>query len=179
VGASPAVGILIGAVRHPDRTLLVDELGSLTYSEVDKRSNALANALRAEGIRSFDRIGLMCRDHRGFVEGVFAVSKLGADVVLLNTSFAAPQLAEVCRREEVAALLYDEEFADLTAEAGRDRKRFVVWHEPGPTADTTPASSSTGAMSHRFLRPAAPVRSRSSRRGRRVCPRARRGARCR
>jgi acyl-CoA synthetase (AMP-forming)/AMP-acid ligase II/uncharacterized membrane protein len=136
-GASPAAGVLVGAVRHPDRKMVIDELGSLSYAEMDKRSNALANSLRAQGIEAGDRVGLMCRDHRGFVEGVLAVAKLGADVLLLNTSFAAPQLTEVCRREEAAALIYDEEFEELTAEAGRDRQRFLVWHEQGSQRDPT------------------------------------------
>jgi len=136
-GASPAAGVLVGAVRHPERRMVIDELGSLTYAEVDKRSNALASALRAQGIEAGDRVGLMCRDHRGFVEGVLAVAKLGADVLLLNTSFAAPQLTEVCHREEAAALIYDEEFAELTTEAGRDRRRFVVWHEEGSQREPT------------------------------------------
>jgi fatty-acyl-CoA synthase len=136
-GASPAAGVRVGAVRHPGRTMVIDELGPLTYADLDRRSDALANALREQGINAGDRVGLMCRDHRGFVEGVLAVAKLGADALLLNTSFAAPQLAEVCRRENAAALIYDEEFAELTAEAGRDRRRFVVWHEQGSQPEPT------------------------------------------
>ncbi len=136
-GASPATGVLVGAVRHPDRTMVIDEQGSLTYAEVDKRSNAVANDLREQGLKAGDRVGLMCRDHRGFLEGVLAVAKLGADVLLLNTSFAAPQLTEVCRRENAAALIYDEEFAELTAEAGRDRRRFVVTQAPGSRREPT------------------------------------------
>lgn len=136
-GASPAAGVLVGAVRHPDRRMIIDELGSLGYAEVDRRSNALANALRAQGVAAGDRVGLMCRDHRGFVEGTVALAKLGADVLLLNTSFAAPQLTEVCRREEAAVLIYDEEFAELTEEAGHDRRRFVVWHEDGSRREQT------------------------------------------
>jgi fatty-acyl-CoA synthase len=136
-GASPAAGVLIGAVRHPDKTMIIDELGSLTYAEVDRRSNALANALKEKGIGAGDRVGLMCRDHRGFVEGMVAVTKLGADVLLLNTSFAAPQLTEVSEREEAAALIYDEEFEELTEEAGKNRQRFVVWHEEESQSEPT------------------------------------------
>ncbi len=136
-GASPAVGVLVGAVRHPDRTMIIDELGSLTYAEVDRRSNALANALKEKGIGCGDRVGLMCRDHRGFIEGAVGVTKLGADVLLLNTSFAAPQLTEVCEREEAAALIYDEEFEELTEEAGKNRQRLIVWHEEGSRSEPT------------------------------------------
>ncbi len=135
-GASPATGVLIGAVRHPDQTMVIDELGELTYNEIDRRSNALAHALRDEDVGAGDRVGLMCRDHRGFVEGALAAAKLGADVLLLNTSFSAPQLTKVCEREEVAALIHDEEFAELTEEAGRGRKRFLAWHENGQADET-------------------------------------------
>jgi acyl-CoA synthetase (AMP-forming)/AMP-acid ligase II/uncharacterized membrane protein len=136
-GASAAAGVLIGAVRHPDRTMVIDELGSLTYADVDRRSNALARALKEEGIKEGDRVGLMCRDHRGFVEGAVAVAKLGADVLLLNTSFASRQLTEVAEREEAVALIYDEEFTELTEEAAKDRKRFVVWHEDDSQREQT------------------------------------------
>jgi len=115
--------------------MLVDELGALTYRDVDRRSNAIANALAEAGVSEGDRVGLMCRDHRGFVEAAFASAKLGADVLLLNTSFAAPQLTEVAKREEVAALVYDEEFTELVREAGRQRKRFVAWHEGDSAGD--------------------------------------------
>jgi len=128
-GASPATAVIAGAVRHPGATMIVDELGSLTWAEVDERTNAVAHGFQAAGVQAGERIGLMCRDHRGFVEAAIGAAKLGADVLLLNTSFAAPQLTEVCARENVAALVYDEEFTELVREAGKDRARFVAWHE--------------------------------------------------
>ncbi len=94
-GASVATGVVAGAIRHPERPMLIDELGTLTYAEVDERTNAIANGLLEAGVGAGDRVGLMCRDHRGFVEAAAAVGKIGADVLLLNTSFAGPQLAEV------------------------------------------------------------------------------------
>ncbi|HSO97327.1 MAG TPA: AMP-binding protein [Solirubrobacteraceae bacterium] len=126
---SLATAILAGAIRHPDRRMLIDELGELTYAEVDAQSNAAAFALRGAGLRAGDRVGLMGRDHRGFVLGAFAVAKLGCDLLLLNTSFSARQLSEVCEREDVAAILYDEEFAGLIEDAGRERLRVLAWHE--------------------------------------------------
>ena len=41
----------------------------------------------------------MARNHRGFVESLIAANRIGADVLLLNTSFAGPALAEVVARE--------------------------------------------------------------------------------
>ena len=63
-----------------------------------------------------DGVGVMCRNHRGFVEALVALSKLGADAMLLNTAFAGPQLTEVVKREKPRAIVYDAEFAELLDE---------------------------------------------------------------
>ena len=136
-GRSPAAGAISLAARFPDEPEIVDELGTLTYSEVHTRTNALAHALSDEGIVEGDGVGIMCRNHRGFIEATVAVSKLGANSLFLNTAFAAPQLTEVVKREKPKALIYDEEFTGLLSDAGRRRKRFVAWHDSERCDDPT------------------------------------------
>jgi acyl-CoA synthetase (AMP-forming)/AMP-acid ligase II len=136
-GRSPAAGAISLAARYPDEPMIVDELGTLSFSEVNVRTNAIANALSDAGIVEGDRVGIMCRNHRGFVEATIAVSKLGADALYLNTAFAGPQLAEVSRREKPRALIYDEEFEGLLEEAGKRRRRFVAWHDSEECSDPT------------------------------------------
>ncbi|MBV9050071.1 MAG: acyl-CoA synthetase, partial [Solirubrobacterales bacterium] len=36
--------VAAGAIRHGDRVAVIDELGELTYQQLDERSNSLANA---------------------------------------------------------------------------------------------------------------------------------------
>jgi acyl-CoA synthetase (AMP-forming)/AMP-acid ligase II len=138
-GRSPAAGAISLAARYPDDPMIVDELGTLSFSEVNVRTNALAHSLADAGVVEGDGVGIMCRNHRGFVESTIAVSKLGADALYLNTAFAGPQLAEVVQREEPSALIYDEEFGGLLEDAGKGRERFVAWHDsdsvPDPTLD--------------------------------------------
>ena len=136
-GRSPAAGAIALAGRFPNETAVVDELGTLTFSEVHSRSNALAHSLSDLGVVEGDGVGIMCRNHRGFVESTFAVSKLGANSLYLNTAFAGPQLAEVVDREQPKAIIYDEEFAGLLAEAGKRRKRIVAWHDSEKCDDPT------------------------------------------
>ncbi|HET8975496.1 MAG TPA: AMP-binding protein, partial [Solirubrobacterales bacterium] len=65
-------------------------------------------------------------------------AKLGAVCLYLNTAFAAPQLAEVMKRESTTALVYDEEFAEMLDAESQDAVRRVVgWHDEGETGDTT------------------------------------------
>ena len=53
-GASPSAGIAAAAIRYPDETMIIDELGSLTFREVHSRSNRLARALAKQGIGEGD-----------------------------------------------------------------------------------------------------------------------------
>jgi fatty-acyl-CoA synthase len=120
--------IPIAAIRHGDRAGLIDELGCLTFGELNWRSDALACALRARGIREGDGIGILCRNHRGFLDIAFAAAKVGARSLFLNTDFAGPQLREVCSREGVALLAHDEEYEELVGETEVGR-RLVGWVE--------------------------------------------------
>jgi fatty-acyl-CoA synthase len=130
-GPTPAAAYTASAIRYPERQAIVDEKGTLTFAQIDRRTNALARALARAGIREQDAVAIMCRNHRGFIEATIACSKLGAGALYLNTAFAGPQIADVMRREDPVALIYDEEFDELVSEGGEGRKRFVAWHEPG------------------------------------------------
>ncbi len=132
-GPTPAAAYTGSAIRYPERLAIVDERGALTFSEVDKRTNAMARSLRSAGIRAGDGVAIMCRNHRGFIEATVACSKLGASVLYLNTAFAGPQITDVLRREAPVGLIYDEEYCELVREGGEGRKRFVAWCDPGKT----------------------------------------------
>ena len=127
-GASPAAGISASALRRPDRIAVIDERGSYTFAELESRSNALARALRREsGVQAGDSVAVMCRNHVGFVEAIFACAKLGATVLLMNTDFAGPQLVGVVEREEPKAIIFDTEFSELLDEATEGLEKVVSW----------------------------------------------------
>jgi acyl-CoA synthetase (AMP-forming)/AMP-acid ligase II len=126
-GPTPAAGYTSSAILYPDELAIIDELGSLTFSEVQRRTNGLAHALAERGIEQGDNVAILCRNHRGFIDITVALSKLGANALYLNTGFAGPQIAEVCEREDAKAIVYDEEFIDLVKEGAEDRMRFVAW----------------------------------------------------
>jgi acyl-CoA synthetase (AMP-forming)/AMP-acid ligase II len=120
-GASMAAGVDANAARRPDLPMLIDEEGSLTWRQMSERTDAIAVALRKLGVSPGDAVGLMARNDRGFVEGAVSAAKVGADVLLLNTAFSAPQLTDVCTREAPAALILDDEFGDALTGAAEGR----------------------------------------------------------
>jgi acyl-CoA synthetase (AMP-forming)/AMP-acid ligase II len=133
-GMGMTVGFAGAAQRCPDRPAVIDELGTLTWRQLDARINALGAALQALPSGQPQVIGIMCRNHRGFIEALVAANRIGSDVVLLNTSFAGPAMAEVVNREGVDAAIYDEEFTATVDRALADKPdatRVVAWTE-GP-----------------------------------------------
>jgi fatty-acyl-CoA synthase len=146
----PVAGaIRIAAHRDPDKIGLVDERGELTFLQLDERSNALARAWRRDGLDDTSVIAVLCRDHRGLIETMFAAGKLGAKLLLMNTGFAKPQFAEVVRREGANILVYDAEFSDILGDVADTVPRYLAWVDeqtPQPTLDTLIASAPTADL---------------------------------
>jgi fatty-acyl-CoA synthase len=136
-GASPATGVTVASIEHPHEIAIFDERGSLSWRRLHERSNALAHSFQGLGIGPGDGIGVMARNHRGFLEATLAAAKLGASALYLNTMFAGPQLVEVMKREGPKALVYDEEFGELLAGVEPSVERIVAWHDGAPPAGAT------------------------------------------
>ncbi|MQY29184.1 Long-chain-fatty-acid--CoA ligase [Nocardia sp. RB56] len=134
----PFVTVLRQARRRAGGSVaIVDAHGELTFDELDEQSNALAHGLTALGIGPGAVVAALCRDHRGMVLTLLAGGKLGARVVLMNTGFAGPQLAAVAEREQVGALLLDEEFLVTAAAVPDSVPRVLTW-VPDPSVDPAP-----------------------------------------
>ncbi|MGB0096015.1 MAG: acyl-CoA synthetase [Solirubrobacteraceae bacterium] len=141
LGAAPA----IGAIRHGDRLVLIDELGELTYKQLNQRSNALANAWREQGLEPGEGVAILARNHRGFLDALFAAAKCGAKIVLLNTSFAGPQIQEVAVREGTDLLVYDDEYSEMLEGVQPRRGRWRAWADK-PGKDTLEALIERGSQ---------------------------------
>jgi len=131
-GPTPASGYAISALRVPRGGAVSDDRGTVGFSELHEQTNALAHSLRERGVREGDFIAIFCRDHRGFIQATVAASKLGANVLLLNTSFAAPEISEICATERPAVVIFDEEFRERCAAIG-DALAITAFTPPGAT----------------------------------------------
>ncbi|BCK53030.1 acyl-CoA synthetase [Nocardia wallacei] len=125
-GGLPAL-LRLSAGRYGDRTAVVDELGALSYRELDDRSNRLANEWRKRGLRSGEGVAILARNHRGLLDAMFAAAKCGARIILLNTDFAGPQLRDVATREGADLLVYDEEYEPILGDLSPRRGAYRAW----------------------------------------------------
>jgi fatty-acyl-CoA synthase len=128
-GTSPAGVSELAAIREPDAVAVRDEAGELTFEELNRRSNALADSMSELGVKAGDGVGIMCRNHRGFVDASLASAKLGVSLLYLNTAFSGPQLVDVSKREGAQVLIYDDEFSGLLEGVPESVTRVVAWRE--------------------------------------------------
>jgi acyl-CoA synthetase (AMP-forming)/AMP-acid ligase II len=142
LGLGAAAGCAVSAARDPHGLAVIDERGSVTFAELNDRAERIAAALRSEhGIGPDRSLAVMCRNHRGFVEAMLAASRLGADLLLLNTDFPGPQLAQALAPHAPGAIVHDEEFSAALDAAGATRERILAWCDGDP--DAVPPARST------------------------------------
>jgi acyl-CoA synthetase (AMP-forming)/AMP-acid ligase II len=111
-GTNPYTLLAVAAARWPDRAAMIDDDGILSYRELQSETEALARELARDGVRPRQAVGILCRNGRGFVEGVFAAALVGADVVLVNTDFRTDALAAALSTHRIEAMVAEQEFAE-------------------------------------------------------------------
>lgn len=110
-GQSMAALGAIAAIRYPDRPAVIEGSDTITYAELDRRCERIAAGLHERfGIVAGGKVAVLCRNHRGFLEATLAASRIGADVLFVNTEFAPPQLQAVLERHRPDLLIHDAEF---------------------------------------------------------------------
>ncbi len=156
-GPSLAALYAAAAVRHRNRAAVVDHRGAVTFGELDRSSSALAQGLHGLGLAGGDHLGVLCANHRDFVDVSIAAAKAGRTCVYLNTGFAAPQLGEVLIREGVGAVVVDSDLASVVEASGFDGHVVVADGDPGPhrSIDDVRATGSLRPLLPRL--PSAPV----------------------
>ncbi len=114
-GPGIAAAVASAAWRFPMRPAIVDDDGIVTYTQLDGLATQLARVLRS---RSAGAVGILCRNHRGFVVAQVAAERAGRDVVLLSTALPSAALAAIVEREDLSVIFADREFEELLAGLG-------------------------------------------------------------
>lgn len=80
---------------------------TLSYADLHRRSDALAAALLARGIRKGAHVALMMPNVPEFVLSWFALAKLGAVLVPTNTAYTSTELDYLLNQSDAQALITD------------------------------------------------------------------------
>ena len=115
------------AARDPDRPYLVPDGGSLTFSELDTAANRLANGLAERGIGEGTRVAAMLDNHPDLVCLFFALAKLGAVHVPVNTRLKGDPLAYLLGHAKPAMVIAESSYAPVVTTALADDTVAFAW----------------------------------------------------
>ncbi len=101
----------------------------LDFAALDAGVNRVANALAARGIGAGDRVAVMMDNHPDHVRVFFALAKLGAVEIPVNTQLRHDPLAYVLTEGDPALVLADAGYAPAieAAAAAGGRRAPLVW----------------------------------------------------
>lgn len=91
----------------PDKTAVISDAGTLSYSQLWSRCVRLADALHRLGIGPGERIAISLPNCAAYIELYQAAALLGAAVVPLNHRFIADEMAYILEHSGARAIVYD------------------------------------------------------------------------
>ncbi|PSW20576.1 hypothetical protein C9I98_06905 [Photobacterium sanctipauli] len=97
------------ALFWSERTALKDERKSLTYSQLDERSNRVVNTLASLGIEQGQRVAVLAWNRVEIVEVEIALYKGGFVRVPINARLSPEETVHVCNDSQANLLIVDPE----------------------------------------------------------------------
>lgn len=101
----------------PGAVAFVHEGERTTYATVEERVNNVAQGLRALGVERGERVAYLGLNSTDMMIVVFAVARVGAVIVPLNTRLAPPETAFILRDCAPRLLIWDEPLAAVATSA--------------------------------------------------------------
>ena len=129
------------AAQFGDKTFLVADGHELTYADLDRRSAQLAMALLSEGFGKGDHVGILMPNSVDWAIAWFAIARIGAVAVPLNTFYKSSEIAWTARHADLRAILaccafHNHDFVERLEDAlpglakQRDAGRLVLRNTP-------------------------------------------------
>jgi len=130
------------AITYEDRTI--------SYAELDARSNQVAQALRAAGVGKGDRVAIFDKNVPEFFELLLGAAKIGAVLGAVNWRLAPSEVRQILNDATARVLVVGTEFLPcveeieptldtvelvVTTESGSARPGFTEWRDAQPADD--------------------------------------------
>ena len=136
------------AKKLPNKTALVCGETRLTYEEIDRHANRLANALIENGMRRGDRGIVFLPNSVEAVISIFAILKTAGTFVVLNHTTKKDKLQYILNNCRAAVLITSDSNRALAAELARSvpSLQCAILCSPGSTATDSMVESNEGQI---------------------------------
>ena len=126
-------------IYAPNQEIVYRDLKRMTYTELGRRVNRLANALGRLGVKAGDTVAVMDWDSHRYLECFFGVPGIGAVLHTINIRLSPEQLVYTINHAEDDVIMVNSDFLPLLA-AVREQlttvKKIVLMTDGDPHPDT-------------------------------------------
>lgn len=99
--------------KFPDKTCIKFENEELSYSEIEHKTNQLANGFLSLNLKKGDRIAILSRNNLSFIEIYWAAAKIGLVVVPINFRLISKDVLYLVNDSEAIVFLTQQEFTPI------------------------------------------------------------------
>ena len=103
----------MNAKKFPNHIALKDKDISLTYPELNKRVNKLANSLLNLGLKKGDKFAVLLENSIEIVEAYLAAAKTGLVVVPVHFRFVGREILNLMENSDAQAFIVHDEFTSI------------------------------------------------------------------
>jgi long-chain acyl-CoA synthetase len=117
------------ALRYPEREVIVCNDRRISFGELDRNANRLANAYAARGMQIGDRLAMFLPNSAELIEAMCGAAKAGGVIVPIATRLAPPEVAYILGDCEPWMVCFTPEHRDVVKQAikGLDNPLLVVF----------------------------------------------------
>ncbi|MBV8951316.1 MAG: long-chain-fatty-acid--CoA ligase [Actinobacteria bacterium] len=139
--------VRVHGAQRPDAIALTMGTRDLTFRELDRRSNQVAQALRGAGVERGDRVAFIDKNGIEWFEVTFALAKLGAVNVSVNWRLAPVEMAQIIDDAQAEVVIVGPDFVDHIDKIRAELRRVhtivaLAPHERWPVYEQWLSSSS-------------------------------------
>lgn len=104
------------AGKFSEKEAFISETARLTYPEMNSAANRLARYLQEKGVKRKEHVAVLSRNNEHFFYAYFALMKLGAVPIPLNTRLTANEMIPILEKMDTAGILFESVFDKLVDE---------------------------------------------------------------
>lgn len=94
--------------QYGEQPVIIFEDSEITYNELKRKVDCLANAWATRGFKQGERIGIMVNNHPDYVVSYYAAHALGVIVVQINPAYTPRELLQIVNDSQISYIVTDE-----------------------------------------------------------------------
>lgn len=134
------------AILHPDSIAVVDENCSITYSELDRKSDLLAAALIDAGVEHDTFVGIMLPRRKEFVIAMLAVFKAGGAYIPFDPDYPVARLDYMIEDSQTHLIVTESILADKLKDSNNSLSDVVFIDTFDFQANARPVNRSSASF---------------------------------